>query len=292
VLIFSIGLCSVSSVCLRAEIPGDSGTYRTRVDSSNLFSSDEPLEITLKLDLNAFLKTKKEPQPVDGLCTIGMADDTAVRSIKIKARGEMRRAYCHFPPIMLKFGQKADDNFPLNGSLKLVVPCYPTAKYETYVLKEYLVYKLFNEVTPYSLKTRLVKVNLIDNVKTNKSYTAYGFVIESEKKMAERNHAIFIKNPNLTQHHMNPEDIARIALFNYMIGNTDWSVPMQHNIRILVPEKAGSEKAIPVAYDFDYAGFVNPPYAIPAKELPITEVRERYYMGMCANSEALEAIIE
>ena len=25
----------------------------------------------------------------------------------------------------------------------------------------------------------------------------------------------------------------RIAIFNYMIGNTDWSVPNQHNVKIL-----------------------------------------------------------
>ena len=105
------------SVCIRAEIPGDSGTHRVQVDSANLFLSDDPLEITLNLDLNAFLKTKKEPQPVDAVCMIGMNGDTSVRNIKIKARGEMRRAYCHFPPIMLKFGRKSDDNFPLNGSL-------------------------------------------------------------------------------------------------------------------------------------------------------------------------------
>jgi hypothetical protein len=193
---------------------------------------------------------------------------------------------------LLKFGDNTDDGFPVKGSLKCVVPCFPNAKYETYLLKEYLVYKLFNHVTPYSLRARLIKVTLKDSKKPEKEYSAYGFIIENEKRLAERNNAVIIKNPNLTQYHMNGVDITRVALFNYVIGNTDWSVPMQHNIRVMKSTSVMTEKAIPVLYDFDFAGFVNPPYAAPAKNLPITEVKQRYYMGTCSSSETLREVVD
>jgi hypothetical protein len=285
-------LCSVYFAGISAQESADTGkTDRTDDGSEDIFNAQQPIEITLSFDLGDFLRTKKEPAFYDAVCQMVWQNDTLEKNIRIKARGEMRRAYCQLPPILLKFGDSNSDGFPLKGSMKCVVPCFPTAKYETYLLKEFLVYKLFNHVTPYSLRARLIRLTIIDTGKPEKKYTAYGFIIENEKRMAERNNAVIIKNPNLSQYHMNNVDMSRIALFNYIIGNTDWSVPMQHNIRVLKSTRVTSEKAIPVAYDFDFAGFVNPPYAAPAKELPISEVKERYYMGTCSNSEALREVI-
>jgi hypothetical protein len=47
----------------------------------------------------------------------------------------------------------------------------------------------------------------------------------------------------------------------------------------------------PVPYDFDVSGLVHPPYAIPAKSLPIKSVDERLYRGPCRTLEQVEPIL-
>ena len=50
--------------------------------------------------------------------------------------------------------------------------------------------------------------------------------------------------------------------------------------------KKGPVYAIP--YDFDAAGLVNAPYAIPPAKLPVRNVRQRLYRGFCAHNETVE----
>jgi hypothetical protein len=86
----------------------------------------------------------------------------------------------------------------------------------------------------------------------------------------------------------------RMAIFNYMIGNTDWSVPNQHNCKILMMSNTSTpELGMIVPYDFDYAGLVNAVYAIPTEGLKIESVQERLYLGICRDeSSFLNAIRE
>ncbi len=261
----------------------------------DFFASDELLEMTLSFDVREFLRTKSQPENLDASLTVKLSDtDSLSQQIKVKARGEMRRTYCAFPPIMLKFKGSGKDSGRIcgKGNLKLVTHCNATADFKGNVLKEYLAYKMFNLVTPYSFKTRLVKITYIDINRPEKTFEAYGFLIENEEKLAERNHAVMIKVLNATQKDMSPLDMARIAVFNYMIGNTDWTVPYQHNIKIMKSLETPVEKPIPVVYDFDYSALVNAVYAIPHERLPIQDVSERYYLGICNQDEVLNTVIE
>lgn len=262
----------------------------------DLFASEEILQMTLTFDTKEFLKTKNRSEYLDAILTVRTGlDDSITQSIKLRSRGYMRLSYCSFPPIMLKFrggGQEDDRIIQRKGNLKLVTHCQTSAAFEGYVFKEYLAYRLYNLVTPYSFKTRLVKVNYIDVNRPDKSFAEYGFLIEDDDKMAERNNAVVIKAMNATQKHMVPLEMARVAVFNYMIGNTDWSVPYQHNIKILKSLHAPSDKAIPVAYDFDYSGLVNTIYAVPFEELPIKDVAQRYYLGLCDQNEEVVRVLE
>ena len=63
--------------------------------------------------------------------------------------------------------------------------------------------------------------------------------------------------------------MTRVALFEYMIGNLDWSVPVRHNIKLIVPKEDSNAIAFPVPYDFDYSGLVKTDYAIPPPELEL-----------------------
>jgi hypothetical protein len=263
--------------------------------SVDLFASEELLEMTLIFDVSEFLKSRNEPRNVDATMILKTDDNQTIsRKIKIKARGGMRRSYCSFPPIMLKFNNDDSNGFQKPGkqNIKLVTHCNRSPLFRSYLMKEYLAYKLYNQITPYSFKTRLVRISYADSHNPNKIFTAYGFMIEDEDDMAERNHAVVLNNKSLTQKNMNSQDMARLAVFNYMIGNTDWSVPQLHNIIVIKTLEAPSDKGIPVAYDFDYSGFVNPVYAVPFESYPIESVKERYYIGRCFADAELDPVIE
>ena len=49
-------------------------------------------------------------------------------------------------------------------------------------------------------------------------------------------------------------------MFQYMIANTDWSTTFLHNAKLI--QLNDTKKYIPLAYDFDMAGFVDAPYAV------------------------------
>jgi hypothetical protein len=84
----------------------------------------------------------------------------------------------------------------------------------------------------------------------------------------------------------------QVAIFNYMIGNTDWSVPNQHNIQVFsLLNPSYTSRNIAVPYDFDHSGLVDAHYAYPFKELPIESVRDRLYLGVCRNEETMKNAI-
>ena len=81
-----------------------------------------------------------------------------------------------------------------------------------------------------------------------------------------------------------------------MIGNNDYSVlkvregeDCCHNTDVLAVDEAGLK--IPIPFDFDFSGLVNAPYAAPPSHLPITEVRHRYYTGLCHPPGVLDKAI-
>jgi hypothetical protein len=92
---------------------------------------------------------------------------------------------------------------------------------------------------------------------------------------------------NITQKQIRPEVMDRMAIFQYMIGNTDWTVPIFHNNVLILSQSYphGQEQGIAVAYDFDYSGLVNAGYAVPADQYKLNSVRERRYIGICRSEE-------
>jgi hypothetical protein len=262
----------------------------------DFFNSEELLQMTLTFDIQKFLKTKENPEYYKAILTVKLNEnDSITQPIKIKARGAMRRNYCSFPPIMLKFDHNdpgAERIIQDKGKVKLVTHCDPGKMFENYVIREYLAYKMYNLVTPYSFRTRLVRINYVDAQASGKSYTRYGFLIEDVNDMSARNNSVVTRLWNLNQKNMITHEMARVALFNYMIGNTDWSITNQHNVKILKSIGVPSEKAIPVVYDFDYSGLVNTIYAVPVEGIPAESVVERYYTGRCFKEEELYPVIE
>jgi hypothetical protein len=219
--------------------------------------------------------------------------DSLNKEVRLKSRGEFRNGYCSFPPIRLNFS-KADFEKPdvkKIGKLKLVTHCQ--SGNEEYLFKEYLIYKLYNVLTDNSFRVRLASIDYISTTQKDKTIRSYGFFIEPLEILAERIKASPVESPAVTQKNIIPEMMDRVAIFNYMIGNTDWSVPGQHNCKVL----SGSDLNYPglgiiVPYDFDYSGLVNAHYAVPAEGLGIDNVTQRLFLGLCRPKEAWLKILK
>ncbi len=246
-----------------------------------LFGNENPLEITLSGDIRGLLKDRGEDPQYHPITLSYREPDSSLISltIKVKARGHFRKAKenCKTPPLLLNFPKKATPDisiFSEQDKMKLVTPCQG----DKYVIREYLVYKLYNLIHPKSFKARLVKVVLNDTVK-NRNESFYGILLEDEDEMAKRNHAISIDGKLVRPEQTQKNDFLKMAVFQYMIGNTDWSVQYMQNIKFIAADS--SSVLSPVPYDFDHAGIVGAPYAKPAEELKISSTEVRRYRGYC-----------
>ncbi len=251
----------------------------------SVFGSDDLLNISIRMDLSGFIRKAKRDAAYDGILIFnpGMPD-SVTRKVVIKYRGEFRYDNCSFPPMQVNF-RKSLHSYSDTGKikkLKLVTRCRQNSVYDEYTLREFLVYKMFNVLTDTSFRVRLLKITYYDTRKNNKPVEQYGYFIEPVDIVAARTNNVAIKLTALTQNHINQEVIDRIAIFNYMIANWDWSVPGQHNISILKSKdfsNTGPVLALP--FDFDLCGVVNAEYSIPADATGLKSARDRKFDGIC-----------
>lgn len=218
--------------------------------------------------------------------------------VSIRTRGHFRREFCDLPPLQLNFrkSQVRDSLFDGQDKLKLVAPCVNDERYQQYVILEYLAYRTFELVTDYSFATRLMRLSYIDSDEKLPPRTHLVFVIEDENDMARR---LGLKTLRLDQVEFDELDHPRTALvqlFQFLIGNNDYSViaggegQCCHNTQILGrPDMTGGR--IPVPFDFDMSGLVNAGYANPPDQVPIVDVRQRYFYGICQADDVLDAAI-
>jgi hypothetical protein len=89
---------------------------------------------------------------------------------------------------------------------------------------------------------------------------------------------------------LDPYETLVMSLFQYMIGNTDWSVAALHNIQIVqeqLKDSVNVPRAYAIAYDWDWTGLVQTRYSVPNPVLRIRTVRDRLYRGVCPRPEDL-----
>ena len=252
-----------------------------------LFTNSEVLNLTLRFDITNYRKKKPKEEYMDAVLTYHINEkDSVNKNVRLKSRGEMRNGYCDFPPIRLNFSKAGFQKSDLKqiGKIKLVTHC--TTGNEENLFKEFLIYKLYNVLTDTSFRVRLVRMEYINTFKKSKPINTYAFLIEPIEMLGERTKSVEVASVNLTQKNIYPHMMDRIAIFNYMIGNTDWSVPGQHNVKILKKLTIDSSNlGMIIPYDFDYSGLVNADYAVPFEGLGITSVTERRYVGICRSED-------
>jgi hypothetical protein len=258
-----------------------------------LFADDTVLEVTITGpvgDISRKADKSTDPQPA----TLSANGETL--PITLAARGITRRRNCEFPPMMVDFVDKPADAslFDRQNRLKLVTHCKGAAGFDRYVLREYAAYKIYNALTPKSLKVRLAKIRYIDGGK--EVAQRFGFFIEDIDDLAKRMAGKEIEVTSVPSTALDADDAARYTLFQYMIGNLDWDMTKSpagadccHNSKLVGATAEAREGLTPVAYDFDYSGLVNAPYATPPDAIPVPSVRTRYYRGLCRHNDAVRA---
>jgi hypothetical protein len=264
-----------------------------RARAQPLFAATEPLELTLSGPFTTIRKEDRgdETHERRGTLTLQGPDGRdVVLATKLEARGNWRRDRhnCDFPPLWIDLDkdQPELEGTPFEGQnrVKLYVTCKPGKDdYEQYILQEYLIYPTHNLLTDESFRARLARVRYEDTDDPGKSFTSWAFLLEHKDRMAARNEGVPLEAPQVHPANMQPEKATLGALFNFMIGMTDWSAVFRHNVEV-IREMDGS--VVPVSYDFDWSGIVNTRYARPDPKLGIRTVRERRYQGFCQEIDA------
>ena len=255
---------------------------------NGLFSSNDILESKIAFSPKVLRKSNNDTLYFDTPLMFRVGGEWKEMEIGIRARGNFRRATCYYPPVKvdLKKKQTKETIFQGHKKLKLVLPCLKQSDKNDNILKELMVYKLFELVTPYHFKTRRLTVEFTDqNKKKTTVETINGFFIEDDKKVAKRAEGKVFER-YIHPMAMDSDASIRNALFQYMIGNTDFSTAYQHNGKLLYAGK----KIIPLPYDFDMSGFINPSYAVVNETLGIDNIRDRKYRGFKRAEEDFQKV--
>ncbi|HET9335177.1 MAG TPA: hypothetical protein VFO12_02080 [Sphingomicrobium sp.] len=260
-----------------------------------LFANDNPIRLTIKGPIGAIArKAEDSMQPHEAMMTL--AAPAEVYPIRLSARGLSRRksGICQFPPLRVELAQPAPAGSLFAGQrrLKLVTHCRSSEGFQQHLLLEYSAYRIFNLISPLSYRARLATVDYVE-ANGKPITTRWGFLIEDLDDLARRNGLTAPRVADrIPKEQLEPMQGGRVALFQYMISNFDWSMRAGpagegccHNHRLL----AGGPKLVPVAYDFDYSGLVDAPYAVPPEGIKVNNVRDRLYRGYCIHNQGAVA---
>jgi len=273
------------------------GKRQAEAEGRPLFSSADPLVFTLTADFKAIDKDRNPSSTRRFPGVLAMAaPGGGVTSIQIQigTRGQVRLdpRTCDFAPLRLEFvkGDVKKTVFDGQDALKLVTHCWQDASFEQYVLREYLAYRVFNLHTPRSFRARLATITYVDSSGGRTIAARHGILIEDQDDVARRMGGRVVDIPRGQFSDLDRDAMTRMAILQYMIGNTDYSIYALHNVK-LVQTPALGRLLTPVAYDFDISGLVNPHYGRTDPKLGIASIRDRLYRGPCRTMAELEPVL-
>ncbi len=271
-------------------------------DPDPLFRSDEIVDIKLTAPFGDIMKSRSVEEETEGqLEYVNEAGETVTLDVKLRARGNFRRdrKVCTFTPLRLNFAKKSvkDTLFHKQDKLKLVTHCKPRDwTYQQGVIREYLAYRIFNEITDMSFRVRLLQVTYVDPDSTRQPVVSYGFFIEHKDRLAKRVNLEPTEGiGKIRSSQLDMDHTALSSVFHYLIGNTDFS-PISseektaccHNHTLF---NAPDDKYVSIPYDFDMSGFVDAEYARPNSRFKIRKVTQRLYRGRCRHNSQMEATL-
>jgi len=263
------------------------GLAQTPASVQSIFeylTQETAAKMTLEMDLTTLLANRNSEEYYPALLTLATGKSYQV---KVRPKGKYRRKVAEIPPLKVKFPKKTlqEEGLDTLNEFKLVLPCYDNFLGDELVVKEYLIYRMYEHLTPISVRARLVKLTLRDTHVEKSRKTLFAILLEDSEETVARLNGVETEQYGLPVDSMMVNQAALVAMFEYMIGNTDWDVSMMRNVRLIRSNETA--KVLLVPYDFDFSGLVSAPYASPSSESGLLTVRDRFLM---ANGIPLEAL--
>ena len=272
---------------------GDSVLPAKKLKVPPFFRSEAPLAVTLTTNIRQLRKDKGDKAPWHA-ATVATTDSTGkpvVVSTTARTRGIWRLKNCDFPPTRLKFVNKHTKGtiFHDLDEPKLVSYCRNSDIYEQYILQEFQLYRVYRLLTPLSHQVRLVQMTYVDSANAKVEAKRYGFLMEDPAQVAARFGGMMLKQTGAGADDLDPKHAAMAFVFEYMIGNTDFSFSGLHNTELV---QIATGEILPVVYDFDYAGAVDASYATADPIMRSARVRDRQFRGFCSLKTSYVAVLE
>ena len=297
-----LGLALVLTSMFVAPVTQAQAQEEEKPKPTKLFKDDSMLHVTLTGPWRTIERRKTNPEkyPVK----LEYQDDNGRKqtlNVDVATRGLTRlERVCDFPPLKVWFDkeQAKSTNFRGQSSLKLVTHCKSSTAYQQYYVKEYLSYRIYNLITPYSFRVRPLMISYLDGEDDKKPLVRFGFLIEDVDDVAKRRDLKELEIPKVRYTKLDPEETAYYSLFQYMLSNLDWSAtggrdPEEccHNTK-LIAEGIDTLPVYAIPYDLDSSGLVNAPYAAPPDALKVRSITQRLYRGFCFHNDELPGALD
>ena len=273
-LVFNVGICGVAAAQDTPDLPS----------VFERLTEVEYVKMTLVTDMTTLIAQKNLDEYYPGTLT---TENGKMYKVEVRARGKYRRKVAEVPPLKLKFSKKAlrAEGLDTFNEIKLVLPVFDNAEGDDLIVREYVAYRMYEKLTQASVRARIVKLTIRDSHVEKSNKTLFAILMEHEEETAARLKGTEVHAYGLPIDSMITNQVALVSMFQYMIGNTDWDIPMQRNVRLIRSNETG--KILVVPFDFDFSGFVAAPYASPSAESGLRTVLDRYLMSYGVKSDAL-----
>lgn len=275
---------------LFGSLPQDTSSIK-----SGLFDDDNYLELRIITDIDTLLRDKSENPPYHlSRLSYKNSDSTWISlDADIRVRGNFRKqsVNCDFPPLKIRIDKTNRTNtiFENARELKMVTHCQSDLpEYEQFVIQEYLIYRMYSILSDISYKTRLLKVTYTDENDPGLTFEKFAFFLEDPNVMEERLNGQILNLQTVDPKDVDWDKYLIISFFEYLIINTDWSLPILHNIDLFSMDYF--KPPVPVPFDFDWSGLINIPYKVPTTAGMQVRVPERIYKGPCLKKKDIKKI--
>ena len=259
--------CSLLFCCAAVATPGD-----VKKPGRSLFDQWEA-QNTTAIELHVNFDSLEVYRKKTAALPAVVIENGKELALDVSVRGRFRRRTCAMPPLKLQFkkdGLRAA-GLTTHNDFKLVTHCTADEAGQDAILREQLTYELYNTVAPAaSFRTKLLTITYV-NTADGSTTTSYAILIEDTDELKNR-----LDSKNCKDCYALPADkvdnAETLALFQYMIGNSDFSNRMVRNMKLL---RGADDTYTAIPYDFDFSGLVNAPYACGFDHLNETHATDR-----------------
>jgi hypothetical protein len=259
-------------------------------DQTSIFYSEAVVEMSILADIS-YLINNREVVELPAKVVLNFDNNRLELKGTVEVRGNFRRNAnnCDFPPLRLRFDDSEIKGTALDGNhnLKIVTHCRNKSnQFLQYLGKEFTTYQIYNIISPYSLKVKMVNITYIDEQNDIKPILNKAFLIEDIDYLAD-NHNMKECDEKLLEEDLDPDLLLQLTVFQFMIGNTDWIIPLAKNLKFITD----GEGYIPVPYDFDYTAIVGTDYSVGSTP-SFLEPPLRKFKGPCYDINDLHSEFE